>query len=282
MGSLQQHTQHDALRHVQSNIAAHERIANKYSSRHGEIYNVIEQERLRHALAAALGLVETRRVPPSVLDFGCGDGNLTRHLVALGCSVTAADVTPSFVAMASQLGTPVLPVRGLELNGVDLSNIPSNSFDLVATYSVLHHIPDYLHAVKELVRVTAPGGIVFIDHEASQDHWDGNPLLLEFRKAAIQPPTASWYIKRLLSAKWWVKRIRKTLNPRYAEEGDIHVWPDDHIEWQAIRDVLNSMSCEILVDETYLLYQAGYPVQVYESFANTCGDMHMIVARKHA
>ena len=267
---------------VQSNIDAHERIADQYAIRHGEIYNRIEQQRLGAALSRALHFRSTTKNPPSVLDFGCGDGNLTRQLVALGCSVTAADVTPSFVAMATQLGTPTLPVTGLKLNGVDLANVPSDSFDMVATYSVLHHVPDYLHAVKELVRVTAPGGIVFIDHEASQEHWDGNPLLTEFRKAAIQPPTASWYIKRLLSAKWWVKRIRKTLNPRYAEEGDIHVWPDDHIEWQAIRDVLTSMSCEILVAETYLLYQAGYPVHVYESFANTCGDMHMIVARKHA
>jgi len=267
---------------IQSNIDAHERIAAHYSARHGEIYNDLEQQRLRESLSRALLMRNTSTNPPTALDFGCGDGNLTRHLVALGCSVTAADVTPSFVAMATQLGSPSLPVTGLKLNGIDLANIPSNSFDLVATYSVLHHVPNYLHAVEELVRVTAPGGIIFIDHEASQDHWDGHKVLAEFRKAAIRPPAFSWYAKQLLSPRWWAKRIRKTLNPRYAEEGDIHVWPDDHIEWASIRVVLHQMSCDILVDDTYLLYQRDYPMDVYADYASRCGDMHMIVARKHA
>ena len=38
----------------------------------------------------------------------------------------------------------------------------------------------------------------------------------------------------------WV--IRKFINPRYRREGDIHVFPDDHIEWDKIIEVVEKKS----------------------------------------
>jgi len=267
---------------IQTNIERHERIASQYATRHGEIYNEIEQQRLSAAISDAIRCVSHHPTTPASLDFGCGAGNLTRHMVAQGCLVTAADVTPSFVDMTSQLGTAERPVTGAILNGVDLNTFESHTFDLAATYSVLHHIPDYLYAVAELCRVVRPGGVLLIDHEASQSHWDNDSTLAEFRRAVAPKRGPSWYVRRLLSLQWWIKRIRKTLQPRYAEEGDIHVWPDDHIEWDAVRSVLRTNGFSIVADDSYLLYQSDYPLDIYHTYASRCSDMHMILAHKDA
>ncbi len=44
-------------------------------------------------------------------------------------------------------------------------------FDLVTSYSVLHHLPDYVSALRTLCGYLKKGGVVYIDHEASPYYW---------------------------------------------------------------------------------------------------------------
>ncbi|MBK7575948.1 MAG: class I SAM-dependent methyltransferase [Ignavibacteria bacterium] len=261
---------------IAENIRLHEKIARSYDQRHNEIYNALEQERLSKSLSEATDWIGSGGLRS--MDYGCGAGNLTSHLVRLGHNVTAADVTPSFTKITTALDPA--HITPFVLNGSDMHEIESNTFDLIATYSVLHHIPDYLSAIKEMIRVIKPGGIVYLDHEASPEHWKPSKALSEFRSKTAVKPSISSYVVRLLSPKWWVKRVRKTINPRYAEEGDIHVWHDDHIEWDSIRKLLNNEGVEILRDESYLLYQPHYNEQVWREYRNRCTDMHIVVGRK--
>ncbi len=267
---------HDESELIRQNIYLHEKIAVMYDKRHSEIYNDHEQERLRLSLQDAVATIKSQGT--MAMDYGCGAGNLTRHLVGLGMEVVAADVTPSFASITASLAPD--RVRPLILNGRDLEGVEDESFDLIATYSVLHHIPDYLSAIREMTRVLRPGGVIYLDHEASMEHWAPSPTLREFRsKTAIQY-SFDTYLHRLLSPKWWVKRVRKTINPRYAEEGDIHVWPDDHIEWEKIRALFIAEGVEILRDESYLLYQPHYSESVWRAYKDNCSDMHILVGRK--
>ena len=175
--------QSQADRDIARNIAVHDRIARKYESRHGEIFNETEQNRLRSALAAAGQAVRTGANPARAFDFGCGSGNLTSHLLALGLEVTAADVSGGFLNL---LQSRYPQVTTVQMNGRDVSNIPDASFDLVATYSVLHHVPDYLAAVREMARICKPGGVVCIDHEQNERFWDRDPLYDRFQREAAQ------------------------------------------------------------------------------------------------
>lgn len=263
---------------IQENITLYERIASEYQRRHGEIYNEIEQARLHEALREAIAQVRSAKGRVTAFDLGCGAGNLTRHLLELGCTVTTADVTPSFVRMASEIDPDnTIP---FVLNGTDLSEIPDSSYDFIATYSVLHHIPDYLHIISEMARVVRPGGIVYLDHERCEAYWNDNAILREYLNINAEKRGLLWYVRRLISPAWWVKKAKKIRNPRYQEEGDIHVWPDDHIEWQKIREVLNHADMEIIRDEDYLHYQAQHDIRSYESYREKCADMRIIVARK--
>jgi len=268
----------DETRLIEENITRHERIASQYDKRHSEIYNSVEQSRLRSVLQEAINARTPLSSVITAFDLGCGAGNLTDQLVELGCRVTAADVTPSFVAMVTSRHPE--RVSGLLLNGSDLSNVESETYDLVATYSVLHHIPDYLSVVREMARITRRGGVVLIDHEWSAGNWNPSPALIDYRSKTSAPRDLRWYMSRLLRPGWWYTRLRQLIEPRYQEEGDIHVWPDDHIEWEIVEQTLSEDGFEIVVSRDYLLYEPHVAIEVYERYHEHCSNMHCCIALK--
>ena len=154
------------------NIKIHNKIAQKYEKVHVEIYNDIEQSRLASSLKEAKSYIDYDGAIKA-LDLGCGAGNLTKHLIDLQCEVIAADTSQGFLDLVEDKfkGNTI---DTFLLNGEDLHEIKSDSINFVTTYSVLHHIPDYLHAVEEMVRVCAPGGIIYIDHEHSPNYWESD------------------------------------------------------------------------------------------------------------
>jgi SAM-dependent methyltransferase len=96
------------------------------------------------------------------LDFGCGTGVITTQLAMLGASrVVALDVTPGLVTMAQ---------RQAELDGVadritaicgDIAEVPPEPVDVVLAFQVLHHVPDQLGEIAEiLARWLKPGGLL--------------------------------------------------------------------------------------------------------------------------
>src|SRR5208337_138004 len=135
-----------------------------------------EQKRIHHVLKDALEHIKTKSDLPRVLGFGAGTGNLTEHLSGLGVKVVAADISSKYLErLRLKLGDDNSKrLETMLLNGNDLSGIPNGSLDMVATYSVLHHVPDYLKIIDEFVRVLKTGGIVYIDHEVCPSYWEQN------------------------------------------------------------------------------------------------------------
>jgi ubiquinone/menaquinone biosynthesis C-methylase UbiE len=261
---------------IARNIAVHDRIALKYEKRHDEIFNPREQARLGAVLADARAAIASGREPLKALDLGCGSGNLTGHLLRLGFHVTAADVSPAFLKLV-EARHPGAPLHSHRLNGRDLGEFDDREFDLVATYSVLHHIPDYLSALGEAARVCAVGGVIVIDHEQNEDYWRGNPAYAQLQKEALQPD-----LSRFFRPANYYHKLRRLFDPRHTNEGDIHVWPDDHIEWPKIRGQLERLGFEVIRDEDYLLYRGRYRPAVYDRFVGRCTDTKVMILRKCA
>jgi 2-polyprenyl-3-methyl-5-hydroxy-6-metoxy-1,4-benzoquinol methylase len=283
-----------STREVQRAVRAYARRHRTYEQRHGEIFNDIEQDRLARALNAA---VEATRSGSNgerlrALDMGTGTGNLTAHLVRMGLEVVAADVSPDFLRVVAQRFVSD-PVSTKLLDGASLAGLEDASFDVVATYSVLHHVPDYLAIVEEMARVTKPGGVVFIDHEVSEAFWAREPVLMEYRRLRDEAIAGN---RAAANGKWWdseahrwqrylvpanyVRRVRKALDPKYQDEGDIHVFPDDHIEWPKVSERLVGAGCEIVEQIDYLLYRAGDPMDLYQEYADRCADETCLIARR--
>lgn len=261
-------------RQVARNVAIHDRVARRYDAIHGEIFNDIEQARLSDVLARARTEVRSAAEPIEALDFGCGSGNLTRHLLDLGMHVTAADVSRGFLDLVASR-YPGVATHWME--GGRTAALADASFDFVATYSVLHHIPDYLAACAELARVCRPGGVVVIDHEPSDNYWRGDADYARFRKEALR---FDWR-KYWTPANYW-HRLRRLFDPRHSNEGDIHVWPDDHVEWAKVAALFEARGFEPVIAEDYLLARKLYRPEVYELHAAKLTDTRVMAFRKCA
>jgi ubiquinone/menaquinone biosynthesis C-methylase UbiE len=268
---------------IQHNIKLHDEIASAYDLIHNEIYNHTEQLRIHEMLQFCIDQIQSSKI--EALDFGAGTGNLTKHLLDLDVITTASDVSRSSLNTLLEKFPNEKKLFLKEINGQDLSCFNSNTFDLVVTYSVLHHVPDYLSAVNEMIRVLKPGGIIYIDHELCPSYWEHNNLYNSYMSELQELTSRSFYIivkqklKKLFSLSAWFKlynRVFRGLN----EEGDIHTTKDDHIEWGFIEDIVNK-SCSIIKVEDYLVCRELSPEKpIHSKFYNKCSDMRMLIAKK--
>jgi SAM-dependent methyltransferase len=96
-------------------------------------------------------------VPPPgklTIDLGCGEGRVTRDLLARGHRVVGFDGSPTLVAAARE-ATP--PVEAHVADAAALP-VPDACADLVVSHMVLHDLDDLEGAVREIARVLEPGG----------------------------------------------------------------------------------------------------------------------------
>jgi ubiquinone/menaquinone biosynthesis C-methylase UbiE len=262
------------------NIRVHNAIASRYESVHHEIFNGYEQSRLASTVQRVLRHIGTNRMPVTALDVGCGSGNVTSQLLAAGCVVTGADISDAFLSMCETKFAGSGRFFPRLLSGRGLSELPDSTYDVVTAYSVLHHVPDYLGLVAEMVRVTAPGGIILIDHEKSERVYQHDTIYKDFaRLAGMSRSTLKEVLTRTTGRRRVIHFIRSVVRPGFETEGDIHVWPDDHIEFDRIRGVFHAQ-CEVVEDMEYLLHPHNIDASAYSAYASRCVDTRMIAARK--
>ena len=104
--------------------------------------------------------------PLRVLDVGTGTALIPIELCTrdVPVSITAIDLA----AYMLQVGQRNVIREGLQsrikLEHLDAKNLPysTGSFDWVISNSIVHHIPDPLPCLREMVRVVAPGGLLFV------------------------------------------------------------------------------------------------------------------------
>jgi SAM-dependent methyltransferase len=110
--------------------------------------------------AEQLGLPQQQR---RALDFGCGAGRLTRALAHRFPTAVGVDISERMVETAQRLNADVPGCEFRVNSSPDLRQFQDGAFDLVYTSLVLQHLPSrglIESYVTELVRVTAPGGLL--------------------------------------------------------------------------------------------------------------------------
>ncbi len=96
-----------------------------------------------------------------VLDIGCGLGSMTQSFAEAGASVTAVDISLESLSLARRR----MEVMGLtdrveffEANAEQLSDyIPTEAYDLIFSFGVLHHTPHPQHAFDQFRLFSKPG-----------------------------------------------------------------------------------------------------------------------------
>ena len=117
-----------------------------------------------HLKMRLLGIPEEEYKNRRILDCGCGTGEFSCWYAAQGNQVTAVDLSgPSLeharaYAEEYDLSDQVDFVR---MSVLDL-DFPDDTFDLVYSYGVLHHTPDPVRGLENMIRVCKPGGIVVV------------------------------------------------------------------------------------------------------------------------
>ena len=136
--------------------------------------------RLAPMFADLAGIVAGQRV----LDVGCGPGALTSELVRrVGPeAVAAVDPSASFVA-AAQARHPDVSVQPAVAEQLPFAD---DEFDAALAQLVVHFMADPVDGLREMARVTRPGGVVAA---CVWDHGGGcGPLALFWSAARLQQP----------------------------------------------------------------------------------------------
>lgn len=113
----------------------------------------------------------------AAFEYGFGAGHLLR-VVASAERVVGFEFSPSAVARAEQAKPP--GHRGWDMREwADATSLPlpSGSFDLVTASHVLEHLDDDDAALRELVRITRPGGHVLVILPANERLFEGSKHL---------------------------------------------------------------------------------------------------------
>jgi ubiquinone/menaquinone biosynthesis C-methylase UbiE len=154
----------------------------------------------RYSPALASALIDFAGVGPGmrVLDVGCGPGALTAALTGLlgTPAVTAIDPSEPFVEACRAR----LPGVEVVLAGAEALPFEDRVFDAVLTQLVVNFMRDAEAGVREIARVTRPGGLI------ASCVWDyaGEMTLLNafWRAARDVDPQGAAYVDERVVMRW--------------------------------------------------------------------------------
>ena len=99
-----------------------------------------------------------------VLEVGCGRGVGLEILLGLGAArVTGFDLDPAMVALAKKRVATYGERARTFVGDAELIAAPDASFDVVVDYGIIHHIPNWPQALREIARVLKPGGVFYFE-----------------------------------------------------------------------------------------------------------------------
>ena len=123
----------------------------------GQLVNKGSKNPFSGALLKAIGYNKT------VLECGCGTGQLSHYLQLNNNHVLGIDMSISSLKLALQhkLSNGLARSSFAQMNIFNLA-IKDNSFDVVISHGVLHHTFDARSAFAQIARKAKPGGIIMV------------------------------------------------------------------------------------------------------------------------
>lgn len=123
----------------------------------------------------------------SVLDLGCGEGQIARRLASAGSRVVGMDPTRALLeeARGRAAGPTYVQASG---SAIPVSSEP---FDAVLVSLVLEHTPSLASTVSEIARVLRPGGrlVLVLNHPLLQSPGSG-----WIEDHVLDPPDSYWRV----------------------------------------------------------------------------------------
>lgn len=143
----------------------------------GQSQDFFTRVKARYLVKLLRGLQEqnaersVRRSPLTVLDVGCGLGDIHQYVTGsdIAIRLSGVDVAASLIDQARQSN----PSVNYDVYAGDTLPYADNSFDAAYTIAVMHHVPpaQWVSFLEEMRRVVRPGGLIAIF-----EHNPFNPL----------------------------------------------------------------------------------------------------------
>lgn len=128
---------------------------------HGHHESVLRSHNVRDIANSAAYLRPHLTDTTRLLDVGAGPGSITVDFAGVVARVTATEIDDTALSLSRALAE----ARGLtnldfSVEDVHALSFADDSFDVVHAHQVLQHVADPVRALREMRRVTVPGGIV--------------------------------------------------------------------------------------------------------------------------
>ncbi|WP_113703029.1 class I SAM-dependent methyltransferase [Nonomuraea lactucae] len=244
---------------------------------HGHHESVLRSHRWRTAGNSAAYLLPHLQPHMTLLDVGSGPGTITADLARLVRHVTASEVSGDALRLArNEVAAQGLGNVGFAVADAQALEFADDTFCVVHAHQVLQHVGDPVRALREMRRVTRPGGIVAArdsDYAAfawypkvpALDDWlalyqevaranggepDAGRRLLSWARAAgfddVTPTASTWCFATPEDRAWWggmwADRVlrsamaRQALASGAATPRDLERISEGWLEWAAAGD----------------------------------------------
>ncbi|WP_131736993.1 methyltransferase domain-containing protein [Actinomadura roseirufa] len=185
-------------------------------------------ERYLDRAAGSLAAVKAeilRRLAPApgrrVLDVGCGNGTdvleIARHVGPTGAAV-GVDVNEEAVAGAIARSLAAGAAASFQVASAHALPFPDASFDVCRSERMVQHLADPAGAVREMLRVTRPGGRVLV---ADPDHGMWAPDLTDIEAART---VLTWWFDHIRNP-WIGRRLHGLLGAAGLCDVEVTVMP---------------------------------------------------------
>lgn len=161
---------------------------------HGHAESVLRSHRWRTAENSAAYLLPHLDPNAHLLDVGAGPGTITADLAQRVARVTATEIGEAEL----DLTRATIAERGIttvDFQVADVHQLPfdDDTFDVTHAHQVLQHVSDPVQALREMARVTRPGGIIAVrdsDYSAFT-WWPAAPQLDEWLRLYLDAARAN-------------------------------------------------------------------------------------------
>ena len=136
-----------------------------YQTRKGALVDALETECAFSLFQPTAGM--------RVLDAGCGTGNFSLKMAALGATVEGVDLSAPMIGYAKEKAQASSYADQLHFQVGDLYDLPfaDESFDAVLSMAAFEFINEDRRALEEFMRVVKPGGRVLIGTITGNSDW---------------------------------------------------------------------------------------------------------------
>jgi SAM-dependent methyltransferase len=133
-----------------------------------------------------------------VLEAGCGIGTDAMQFVRAGARYTGVDFSPTALELAEHRAQLEGGTARFVEGSVAALPFPDESFDLVYSNGVIHHLPETRRAIQEFHRVLRPGGtaIVMVYHRDSFNFYVSVMAVRRLLAAVLLVPGAAHALAR--------------------------------------------------------------------------------------